>query len=349
MQTLFLKNPVPDSFLFRQQALITLRGLLPFEAACFTTVDPRSLLSTGAVTDDRIERIHPALFKNEYLATDYNKYMRLATSDSPIAVLSVATKGKLERSARYKEILLPAGFGDELRAALVWEGKCWGFLTLFRSEGHAHFSSEDIRRLSEVLPAMARSLKQFACNWPLPAPNSVLETGIMIVDEQCNLLSANASGKRLLHWLRQMEQLAPPVLPRPIRAVCSKAKSGNPDSPIQTNEARLCVFSPDGFLLSIQATQMHAESAQFAVIGEQAQPQELLNQMLDFYRLSARETELLRLLVQGYSTKQLSETLSISAYTVQDHLKSIFAKTGVSSRRELIGLLLSPYNISADL
>jgi DNA-binding CsgD family transcriptional regulator len=52
--------------------------------------------------------------------------------------------------------------------------------------------------------------------------------------------------------------------------------------------------------------------------------------------LSPREREVLARLPTVTDTRRLARELGICAYTVQDHLRSIFAKTGALTRQELV-------------
>ena len=70
------------------------------------------------------------------------------------------------------------------------------------------------------------------------------------------------------------------------------------------------------------------------VIGP-ARPGTVLPILAAAYGLTGREQEVIRGVFAGYSTKEISARLRISTYTVQDHLKSIFGKVGVTSRGEL--------------
>ena len=54
------------------------------------------------------------------------------------------------------------------------------------------------------------------------------------------------------------------------------------------------------------------------------------------FGLTTREAELVVVLAGGGDTRELARALSVSEHTVQDHLKSVFAKTGARSRGQLL-------------
>ncbi len=58
--------------------------------------------------------------------------------------------------------------------------------------------------------------------------------------------------------------------------------------------------------------------------------------MAQFNKLSNREWEVVKLLLQGKSNKLIASSLNISVRTVEFHLKNIYAKLQVTSRIELI-------------
>ncbi len=62
----------------------------------------------------------------------------------------------------------------------------------------------------------------------------------------------------------------------------------------------------------------------------------MVDENTDLTPLSLREWEVLRLLLQGLSNKQIAHSLGISHKTVELHLTSIYRKIGVKSRAEAI-------------
>ena len=79
---------------------------------------------------------------------------------------------------------------------------------------------------------------------------------------------------------------------------------------------------------------------QIAVIIEPATPTEVATVIMKAYGLTERERTVTGLLCTGRSTAQITAELWISPNTLQDHLKSIFDKIGVRSRREVMATIL---------
>ena len=71
------------------------------------------------------------------------------------------------------------------------------------------------------------------------------------------------------------------------------------------------------------------------MIVERPRESELAEVIMAAHGLTPREAEIARWVLGGNSTRQIATGLTLSAYTVQDHLKSIFAKFGVATRGEL--------------
>ena len=64
------------------------------------------------------------------------------------------------------------------------------------------------------------------------------------------------------------------------------------------------------------------------------------NQTPDAKSLTAREKEVLSLLVQGLSNTEIAEKLVISPSTAKFHVSSLFSKLGVTSRTEAVALAI---------
>jgi DNA-binding CsgD family transcriptional regulator len=57
------------------------------------------------------------------------------------------------------------------------------------------------------------------------------------------------------------------------------------------------------------------------------------------YGLTSREREVTALVSEGMTNPEVAKSLSIAQYTVTDHLKAIYAKTGATNRNDLVAML----------
>jgi DNA-binding CsgD family transcriptional regulator len=161
----------------------------------------------------------------------------------------------------------------------------------------------------------------------------------VLLDERMELVASTPEADALLPLIGHGSVR----LPLPVSVYAVAAALATPDRP-----PSLRVRAATGGWLSLHASRLTVPTVstepaetRIAVVVEPAQPQSTLGVLLAAHGLTARELDVARHVLRGDSTKTIANTLHISAHTVQDHLKSVFDKVGVHSRRDLVGRLLA--------
>jgi DNA-binding CsgD family transcriptional regulator len=332
-----------DSRTLRIEMIKRLRKVIPIDVFFFTTADPATLLFTGAVADEILERATPQFLTNEFLQDDVNKFSRLARSAAPVRSLIQATNHELEQSPRYQEILAPLALGDELRAALITGGVCWGFLCLHRDRSSPHFTPAEVAFLGRLTPHIALGLRKallLGITTGLSVPD---EPGLLLLTEDLEVVAMTPVAERWLTEIAEADWPRKRALPSAVAAVVARlfAIERGTDADALMPKVRLRTVS--GHWLVLHASRLSGPSMQrpIAVIFEVARPVEIAPLIAQAYDLSKREGEIMQSVLRGLSTREMADTFHIASHTVQDHLKAIFEKVGVSSRRELVGQLFA--------
>jgi DNA-binding CsgD family transcriptional regulator len=133
-------------------------------------------------------------------------------------------------------------------------------------------------------------------------------------------------------------------LPLAVAAVTDRARAIEEGVNSPAPEAQARAYTRSGSWLVLHGTRLSgASEGQTAVIIEPARPAEIAPLIVQAYGLSGREREVTQFVLQGLSTREIADRLFISMHTVQDHLKAIFGKVDVHSRRELVARVSSDH------
>jgi DNA-binding CsgD family transcriptional regulator len=257
----------------------------------------------------------------------------LARRAYPVGSLSAETGSDLARSPRWDEVLRPVGIGDEAVVACRDALGCWGWIKAYRDSDDTSFAERDLELLGQVGPTLGSALRRRAGGDredPASAPSS---PGVVLLDPDLRAVSWTAGARE---WIDAMPLAglfaAWGILPAVIYPVAAIARSKN-----ESGGAHALERTADGRWVRIEAAPLEGQpDAQIAVTLRAATSTETFDLLCRAYALSRREREVVATLQGGLDTRAVSARLCISPHTLQDHLKSIFRKTGAHSRRELL-------------
>lgn len=318
-----------------------IRRVMTIDAACWhgldpdtllmTTANPEELLTGGFLTAATEPSAAEIVVASEYLRDDYNSFASLVHRRAPVGILSVATRGRPERSVRWSGFLSAVGTPYEMRAAMVSRGRALGCVVLHRTETSGDFDSDEARlmaRLSRpIAEAIHRSLRVDAAR---RGPDDEAP-GLLVLNARDDVLLMTARATELLQPLLRSERVDR-VVPVAVLSLAASTRSAGwaggtaPAVHVPTNAGWVTLYGsvPEGI-----------RSGTVAVIVQPTRRSEAASLQLQAYDLTDREREVALLVAQGLDTAAIAGRLFISPWTVQDHLKMIFAKTGTNSRRQL--------------
>jgi DNA-binding CsgD family transcriptional regulator len=295
------------------------------------TFDPATALPTGGFHAEGLPMsLMPRLLELEFGdEADVGRLAEVARADRPVARLSEAAGDDLARSPRFRDVLCPAGLPHELRAIHRGGRTPWGAMILFRGTDAPDFSATEAALLEHVSARVAEALRRVqlvarAAEQTGDAPGVVL---LEVTDRRVAVLTASPSA---LQRLTEVEDGTVDGMPFAVTSLVRTAHG-------RRGTARCRLRARSGRWLTLHAERLSGSTVSLVV--EPSRPADVAALLSDAYRLSAREIEVVGYVVRGYGNAEIARVLWLSPYTVADHVKNIFEKTGVRSRGELTSRL----------
>lgn len=317
--------------MFSDGLLARLAAVIGFDGAFLAAVDPATLLYTRAFRRGMPPEASGAFLAAELGVDDVNQLRQLVRLPTPVGWLDQATGGDRMAARRYRQAMAPYGLGDELRVALIADGTCWGLLCLHRAQARAGFDAADAVRLGALAPQLAAALRRALLTQQANSAIAEDGPGVALLGPDGTVRSATPAAARWLAELADLDQPRPKRLPTVVASVVEQVTSAAGELGV----ARARVLAPSGQWLTVHASRLDDPHGSVAVVVEPTSPVALAPLIVAAYGLTTRESEVTRRLLTGLARKMIASELRISLHTVNDHVKAVFDKTGVSSAGEL--------------
>jgi DNA-binding CsgD family transcriptional regulator len=212
-------------------------------------------------------------------------------------------------------------------------------LCLHRHDVPLGFAEREIAFLRRVAPQLAEGLRKGIALFSITPDTAVAEgPGIIVFDSDLSVVSINPQAQRWLSHLSDTDW--PPHLdfPLPIYAAAAQVTGNKYETAGTATATRL--QRADGGWLTVHASPLDGPAGhQVAVILDAANASQLGSLALAAKGLTPAQSRVAALVLQGQSTRDIVEELHISSNTVQEHLRAVFEKFGIGSRRELVAAL----------
>jgi DNA-binding CsgD family transcriptional regulator len=322
-----------DSESLRREAIAELKRIVGFDRWCWPLADPETLLPLGGLAEHDYGPGVPRALELEYSGLDFAAKHVLARRASPAGSLSAETNGDLARSPRWDEVMRRVGIGDVAAVACRDTLGCWGWIEAYRDRADSMFGDDDLELLAHAGTTLGPALRRTSIGQDANSAAESRPPGVLVLDHELKLVSSTAGARAWLDVMPAAEIAAMfGILPAVIYPAATLARTHE-----DGHGAHALARAVDGPWMMIDAARLEGHGdGHVAVSLRAATASETFDLLCRVYALSRRERDVVSAVVAGLDTQGVARRLFISPHTVQDHLKSVFEKVGVHSRREVL-------------
>jgi DNA-binding CsgD family transcriptional regulator len=317
-----------DAVELRLAVVEELRHTVGFDAYAWLLTDPETSVGSAPLADvpAPLPADLPRLIRLKYLSTR-NRWTAL---DSP-AALAIQPDAD-----GWCALLDEHGMTDVASSVYRDRYGCWGFLDLWRSG--TPFSRADLDLLADLVPTMTEALRRCQANTFVARTDRDPRRFGPVVLLLSGELDVLGQTPETLKYLRLLVPPSEGRAPIPASAYNVAAQLLAVEAGVDHNRPVARVPLSGGRWMTLRAARI--DDATIAVSIEETTVPERLAIFARAFALTDSETELLGELVTQTDTRELARRLFLSEHTVEDHLHSIFAKTGTQSSRTLLSRVL---------
>jgi DNA-binding CsgD family transcriptional regulator len=320
-----------DHRVLRQEVLDVLAAVVGFDAHVWLLTDPETCVGSSPHAEVPSIDDLPTLIRLRYLEHGW-------TAMPAGAVTSWTTGAPVsEGGSAWRSHLEEYGVCDVATTVLRDGSGCWGFLDLWR-RGES-FRQEELDLLRSVLTPVPSALRrcQAASFASVTTGEPASEAAVLLLTSGLEVRHQTPATEAYLRWLLPTEEDRRPV-PAAAYNVAAQLLAMEAGADAHPAWSRVCLRP--GQWLTLGAARLLDDggrpSEDIAVTVGLSSTPERLGMFARVHALTSREAEVLRWLAGGADTREVAARLYVSEYTVQDHLKAVFDKTGVRSRRVLL-------------
>lgn len=301
------------------------------------------------------------IYRERHFLNLWSEYMNHSPVGELVRSDEIAPLGELQRTAFFDEVLRPQGIGHSAMLPLAARGDFGAGFNICRGERQGPFEADDLAFFSKIYPHLRRAL---LLGFRLDGYKALqraafqvldrLSAGIVLLDragrvgyanDAANAMAADGGPLRLRNiGITTASASHAPHFERLIQAALGAMPLATMSLP----------HPQDGRLFTVLASSIRSrdvdrfnesgvhDAAAMLIITDPLRPFDIpIDWIIQAYGVTRAEAKVALAATSGASISEIAQRLNVSPNTVKTHLRSVFAKTGVSGQGELAKLVTS--------